>query len=207
MNFGGEYVLPKLQQLKDRIASVDNLRSRAAEYATGHVLDLSADALASSLYFFPDTITSLTVVTTSPKQNARLRQRARTMSFPIDIRTAPNALLPVKSAAFDCVVSTFALCTVLDIEVRLGEIRRVLKPGGRLLFVEYGLSREPKIARWQHRLAPIYSVFRWATRPLRYIDEVVGSSGLSLKRAECSYLARLPRALGCVYEGVAHNDI
>jgi SAM-dependent methyltransferase len=199
------FLLPRLTDLTERLSSTAAVRQRVAEAATGHVLEL-APQRGVNLYLYPRGITSLTTLVPTAAAAAIHRRHARHLSFPIDTREGLLPGLPVKDHAFDCVVSTFVLSTTPAAEQVLREIRRVLKPGGRLLFAEYGLARDEAVAMWQRRLAPVHRAFGGVAQPPRYIDDAIVEADFNLKHVTCSYLARLPRALGCVYEGIAFND-
>jgi SAM-dependent methyltransferase len=200
------FLLPRLTELTERLTSAEIVRQRIAECATGHVLELCARN-RSNLFHFSRGITSLTTLVPQHASPALWsRQRLRNVPFPVDIRAGRCAAIPLKDQRFDCVVSTFALCAEPDFQQALREIKRVLKPTGRLLFAEYGLSREPIVAIWQQRLRWINRSINGASTPMTIIDDALAASGFALRSSICTYLPRVPRALGCVYEGIASND-
>ena len=191
--------------IKDRLSSIYAVRQRVAEAALGHVLELGGES-GANLFLYPHSITSLTSLVTTRKSHPGVRRTARQLPFPVDLRQGSLDLLPLKDHAYDTVISTFALSAAPYLSRTLEEIRRVLKPGGRLLFLEYGLSRHAAVARWQRRCAPLHRLLSGARQPLQFIDEEIISMGFALKHVQSAYLARLPRALGCIYEGIAFND-
>lgn len=202
MGFYRAYVLPQLLGFSERVTSMERVRQRTVEYATGHVLEIGV-GLGSTLPFYHQEITSLTTVDPDPRFNARIRRRLRHLPFPVDVREGRGESLPLKDATFDCVVTTFALCCVADLDQVVAEIMRVLKPGGRLLFAEPGPSREPSVLKWQQRVARLQ---RWVVDGCRADREIEGAliaAGFELKRLEAAYLEGLPKALACVYEGMA----
>jgi len=199
------FAFPRLLGFRERLSSVSAVRQRVVEGALGHVLEIGGDS-GANLFLYPRTITSLTSLVTSHRLPPPVaRQATRQLTFPVDRRLGTLEAFPLKDRAYDTVVSTFALGAVADIARTLAEVCRVLKPGGRLLFVEYGLSREADIARWQRRCTPLLRLLGGVRPPLQYLDEEIINAGLALKHVHAEYLARLPRALGCVYEGVAFN--
>ncbi|MGH8598844.1 MAG: class I SAM-dependent methyltransferase [Gammaproteobacteria bacterium] len=195
---------PRLTELTERLTSVDSVRQRVTECATGHVLDLCVRN-RRDLFHYPPTITSLTLLAPSRAFSALSRQRARHSAFPVDLREGECTHIPLRDHRFDCVVSTFALCRIARLDLVLAEVKRVLKPTGRLLFAEYGLSREPSIANWQHRFGWIIGTVHGVSSPMRIIDDALTAGGLVVRSSTCSYLPRVPRSLGCFYEGVADN--
>ena len=200
----GRGAVARLFGLRDRHRSVGAVRQRVAEAALGHVLELGGEN-GANLFLYPRTIISLTSLVTTRKLNPGVRRTSRQLPFPVDRRTGSLSVLPLKDHAYDTVVSTFALSATPTLVQTLEEIQRVLKPGGRLLFLEYGLSRQADVARWQRRCAPLHRLLSGARQPLHFIDQEIMNVGFALKHVQSEYLERLPRALGCIYEGVAFN--
>lgn len=205
MGFYRSHVLPQLLDFSERMPGLEAARQRTVEYAGGHVLEIGS-GIGSTLLFYSREITSLTTVDPNPVLNARLRRRLRQVAFPVDVREGHGENLPVKDNAFDCVVSTFALCCVNNLEQVASEIFRVLKPGGRFHFAEIGLSQDAGEARWQRRLNGLQRMFTDGCRLDSSIDAALGGAGLSVKRLEITHLDGLPRALGCAYEGLATRE-
>lgn len=199
-----QLAFPRLTDLRERLGNISALRQRTAEGALGHVLDLDGDT-ASNLFLYPRGITSLTTLVTRQEVSPAVRRAARAVAFPVDRRAGRLTAMPLKDHAYDTVVSTFTLAAAPDPAAAFAEIRRVLKPGGRLLFLEYGLSPDPAVARWQARLGPLHRLFCGVALPLRRLDAEVSQAGLSLRHFENHLLARTPQALGCVFEGIAFN--
>jgi ubiquinone/menaquinone biosynthesis C-methylase UbiE len=111
--------------------------------------------------------------------------------------------LPFESEHFDTVVCTLTLCSIPDVVHALGEIRRVLKPGGRFLFLEHGLSPDVRVARWQRRLDPIQQRIAGGCHLSRDTVALVNQSGLQLLDSEHYYLRGVPRFGGYMTEGSA----
>ncbi|MEN9727914.1 MAG: hypothetical protein RL434_2280, partial [Pseudomonadota bacterium] len=123
--------------------------------------------------------------------------------FSVDRREGRLDAMPVKDEAYDTVVSTFALSRTALKEEVLREIRRVLRPGGRLLFIEHGLSADPAIARQQLRWSLLHRFLNGAQQPLPATDEMISTAGFELRHFEENLLQRVPRGLGCLHEGIA----
>lgn len=196
---------PTLIDLGERFGDAAALRQRVVEGATGHVLELGSDA-ASNLFFYPRAITSLTIIATRRSSPASLRQAARQLPFPVDRRAGSLTALPLKDRAYDTVICTFALGRSPDLATTLKEIHRVLKYGGRLLFVEYAYAQNERIARWQRRLRFLQPLMGGGRKPLASMDEAILAAGFTLKHFSAEFLPRVPRPFGCVVEGIAFND-
>jgi ubiquinone/menaquinone biosynthesis C-methylase UbiE len=123
--------------------------------------------------------------------------------------TTPAALvdgsaeaIPLEDHSVDTVVSTWTLCTIPDVTRALEEIRRVLKPEGRLLFVEHGRSPDAGVRRWQDRLNPVWKPLAGGCNLNRPISELVERSGFQIERVDTGY-GRGPRPMAFMYEGAA----
>ena len=107
---------------------------------------------------------------------------------------------------FDTVVSTFTLCSIPDIVHALGEVRRVLKPGGQLLFLEHGRAPDPDVARWQDRLNGAWMPLAGGCHLNRPVRRLIEDAGLAPRALRQYYLARTPRFVGYLSEGVAVRE-
>jgi SAM-dependent methyltransferase len=156
-------------------------RSELLAKAKGRVLELGAGT-GLNLPLYPETVDEL--VLTEPDRWMAARINAQ--SSPVertDVTSAPAEELPFDSDSFDTVVSTLVLCTVPDPEAALAEVRRVLRPGGRLLFCEHVLADSPWLARWQGRLAGPWAAFAAGCRcDRRTVDSI--ADALELVRVE-----------------------
>ena len=110
--------------------------------------------------------------------------------------------IPLADDMVDTIVMTWTLCSITDPLVALREMRRVLKPGGKLLFVEHGLSPEPAVERWQHRLTPMWRHIAGGCHLDRKVDDLIRSAGFDLMELRTEY-AHGPRPMTYMYEGSA----
>src|SRR3954469_7108686 len=121
---------------------------------SGSVLEIGGGT-GANLDFYPPAVTELVITEPEEPMARRLERKLANHSLPARVEHVPAEALPFEDGSFDYVVSTLVLCTVNDPERALGEIRRVLKPDGRLVVLEHGRSRNPRLARWQARLQPL----------------------------------------------------
>lgn len=183
---------------------VEALRSRLLEPAGGHVLEIGFGT-GLNLFHYPSSVTTLTAVEPNPGMQRLARARIRRSRFPVDLRQESCLALPMEDGAFDCAVSTFTLCSLAQPEQALAEVFRVLKPGGRLLFLEHGLSPAPAVARWQARLNPLQVRFGDGCHLDRDIPALVRAAGFSLAEASSYDMGKTPRVIGHFYEGIAQH--
>ena len=114
----------------------------------------------------------------------------------------PAERLPFPDASVDTVVVTWTLCSIDDPTAAVREMKRVLKPGGQLLFVEHGLAPDTKVAAWQHRLTPAWKRIAGGCHLDRKIDALIRGAGFDIAELQTSYLPA-PRPFGYTYEGRA----
>jgi ubiquinone/menaquinone biosynthesis C-methylase UbiE len=160
-------------------------RTPALKDAHGEVLELGFGT-ALNLACFPDSVRRLTMVDPKLLMPKLVAERIAAAHFPVQRAKISAEHLPFEDDRFDCVVSTFTLCTIPNVTAALREARRVLKPGGSLLFLEHGLSEEPNVAKWQRRLDPIQSVISRGCHLTRRIDQLVSDAGLEIARLDRS---------------------
>ena len=121
---------------------------------------------------------------------------------PVDYIGLDGQVLPVEDASVDHVLTTWTLCTIPGVEQALAEIRRVLRPGGSLHFLEHGRSPDDGVARWQDRLNPLQQRLFGGCHLNRPIHQLVNDAGLQVTEIDKYYL-KGPKPLGYMFEGVA----
>jgi ubiquinone/menaquinone biosynthesis C-methylase UbiE len=130
------------------------------------------------------------------------RQAAERSSLPVSLVEGSAEAIPLDDASVDTVVTTWTLCSVPAAGIALQEVRRVLKPGGHLLFVEHGLSPDAGVRGWQNRLTPIWKRIGGGCHLNRAIRPLIENAGFRLDRIETGY-AKGPRPMAFMYEGRA----
>jgi SAM-dependent methyltransferase len=148
--------------------------------ACGEVLEIGFGSGATLPFYDPAKVQSLTVV--EPSAGMNRRAAARLAQSPVPVRSVPGAgeQLPFADASFDTVVCCLTLCSVDDVGRVLAEVRRVLKPGGRFLYLEHVLSDDADRRRWQQRLTPIQKVVGVGCHLNRDANAAILAAGLSL---------------------------
>ena len=133
---------------------------------------------------------------------ARSPSRVAHSRIPVSLVRASAQHVPFADAVFDTIVMTWTLCSIPNPIAALAETRRVLKPGGRLLFVEHGLSPEIRIARWQHRLTPYWKRVGGGCHLDRKVDDLIRAAGFQVDAVETGYM-KGPKSWTFMFQGWA----
>jgi ubiquinone/menaquinone biosynthesis C-methylase UbiE len=201
MGFYSEVVYPRLCDLfLDRPYLARYRRELLAE-ASGEVLEIGVGT-GLNLPHYPPRVRRIVTIEPNPAMSTRLARRAKEAGIEVDARLDRGEALPFEEAAFDCVVTTLTLCSIADVDQAAREMYRVLKPGGRFLFFEHGLSPEPQVARRQRR-------WNWLQRRLAKcrldldVRELLASQPFRSLEVDNFYLEKSPKTHGYIYRGVA----
>lgn len=133
----------------------EDVRPRLIEQARGRVLEIGLGS-GHNLPFYREAVTELVAVEPSPGMTDLAKKRIAHCAFPVRVVQGSAEKIPEPAGSFDTVVSTFTFCTIADPLAAAQEARRVLKPGGRFLFLEHVVNPGPKVALWQRRLNPLW---------------------------------------------------
>ncbi|WP_414473590.1 class I SAM-dependent methyltransferase [Microvirga sp. M2] len=178
-------------------------RERVIPLARGVVLEIGMGPGLNLPFYNPLHVTKIIGVDPNDAFLHLGEVRHRSSRVPLEIMRAPAEELPLSDDTVDTAVITYTLCSVDDPELALGEVRRVLKPDGRVLFLEHGLSPEDDVARWQQRLNPIWRALAVGCNLTRPVAELLQRAGFSISDMEEYYLGGTPRVLGFHCRGVA----
>jgi ubiquinone/menaquinone biosynthesis C-methylase UbiE len=203
MRLYAEYLLPRLTHLAMRNKAAAAERGKLVPAASGTVLEIGIGSGLNVPYYGP-AVEALYGVDPSRELWRLGRARAEKAPFPIHFLPVSAERIPLEDASIDTAVSTWVLCTIPDLRQALGEIRRVLKPGGRFIFIEHGAAPQAGVRVWQDRLTPIWRRIAGNCHMNRAIDLLVTEAGFDLERLDASY-ARGPRLLAYLFRGIAHR--
>jgi len=172
-------------------AGLGERRERLLAPVSGRVLEIGGGTGVNLQYYGPG-VQELVITEPEEPMAKRLERKLAATSLPAKVVRAPAESLPVEDASFDFVVSTLVLCTVDDQERALAEARRVLKPGGRLVFIEHVRADSPKLARWQDRLQPIHGRIGHGCRCNRATEENIKAAGFAMAEIDHGELPKAP---------------
>jgi ubiquinone/menaquinone biosynthesis C-methylase UbiE len=201
MNFYERWILPPILDLIMRQKHLTKYRRTVVAAARGRVLEIGVGSgLNFSLY--GKEVELVYGIDPSPRLLAIARRRAAASTVPVELLLGSATAIPLADDAVDTVVMTWTPCSIPDPLAALREMRRVLKPNGTLCFVEHGLSPEPGIERWQHRITPAWRRVAGGCHLDRKIDELIRLAGFNLTNLQVEY-APGPRTMSYMYQGCA----
>ena len=157
MSFYARHIFPYLLDFTMRQPAFTAARQELLASVTGDVLEIGFGT-GLNLAYYPPGVRRLTSIDVNPGVHRLAAGRLRQSPIRVIHTVLNGESLPMADASFDAVVSTWTLCSIARVDQALCEVRRVLKPDGRFYFVEHGLSPDPGVARWQHRLTPVQKV-------------------------------------------------
>lgn len=197
----GRWVLPRLIDLAMRNKEATRYRAKTVPAASGRVLEIGAGS-ALNLPFYGAQVSHLYALDPSARLLQMARKKRPPAGFPVEYLESSAEEIPLDSRSIDTVVSTWTLCSVPDAAQALREARRVLKPGGLLLFTEHGHAPDPGVQAWQRRLDPLWSRMAGGCHLDRKIDGLIRDAGFEIVELENEYL-KGPRPMTYTYSGRA----
>jgi len=202
MGFYSRVILPLLCDFGLDRPLVARYRRELLAHADGNILEIGFGT-GLNLPCYPAHVRKITSVEPNPGMHRRARRRIEQTGIEIDQRLLGSERLPFEDGAFDCVVSTFTLCSIEDVGQALREVYRVLKGGGKFLFLEHGISPQPNVQKWQHRLNRLHTRLAGGCHLDRDMRVLVTAEPFASVELDEFDMEKTPRTHGHMYRGVA----
>ena len=202
MGFYEKRIVPWLLDLAMRNRRLAVYRQQVVGRARGRVLEIGVGS-GLNLPLYGPAVDGVCGIDPSPELLHRAYRRIADAHVPVSLVRAAAEQLPFADAAFDTLVMTWVLCSIPNPGAALGEMRRVLKPGGGLVFVEHGLAPEPRIVRWQRRLTPGWKRISGGCHLDRKMDELIRAAGFRVETLATGYMPG-PKPWTFMYRGQAN---
>src|SRR5438874_3626979 len=201
MGFYNDVILPRLCDLAMRNKELTPFRERVIGAADGRVLEIGVGS-GMNLPFYRPPVREVLALEPAPRLVSMARSASHATSVPVSFLGASAEAIPLDGHSVDTVVTTWTLCSIQQAGAALAEMRRVLRPGGKLLFAEHGLAPDEAVRWWQDRLTPVWRHIGGGCHLNRPIRSMIEAAGFHIDRIETGYIPG-PKPMTFMYEGSA----
>lgn len=203
MGFYNRHVLPGLLDAACGMAAVTAQRRKVVPLAQGVVLEVGMGSGLNLPHYDPSRVSRVIGLDPGEALLATARRRAAAGRLPVEFLATEGERIPLDAASVDTVVITYTLCTIPGVDQALEGMRRVLRPGGRLLFCEHGLAPHAGVAAWQRRIEPLWGRLAGGCRLTRDAGALLEGAGFAVNWIERAYARGAPRFAGWHFIGTA----
>jgi ubiquinone/menaquinone biosynthesis C-methylase UbiE len=203
MGLYDHYVLPVLLNAAMGTKPIRYQRKKVVPRAQGRVLEIGFGAGHNLPFYDASKVTHLWALEPSQEMRERAAERVSQSSIPLEFLDLPSEQIPLGNEEADTILITYTLCTIPDVTKALGEMRRVLKPQGKMIFCEHGEAPDANVKRWQDRITPVWKSLCGNCHVGRPIPKLIQDSGFRIEQMETMYLPGTPRFAGFNYWGDA----
>ena len=203
MGFYRDRVYPQLVQRLGDPPPIQRLRRKLLAEAHGAVLEIGVGPGVNFAHYDPDKVSKLYALEPNTEMVRLAESRRPGTRLDVEFLGLPGERIPLADASVDTVVSTFTLCTIPGVEEAIRGVKRVLKPGGRLIFFEISTSSDPRIRRWQGRWEPIHRRLFEGLYLTRDVPGLLQEAGFSMATVETGCMSRFPKSWSHCCWGVA----
>lgn len=202
MGFYGDQVVPRIVNLACGLKTNEKLRRRVCAGLSGDVIEIGFGS-GHNVPFYPAAVTRVDAVEPADVGWKLARKRLASRTIPVQRSGLDGQSLPFADNSHDAALSTWTLCTIPDVARALLEVRRVLKPGATLHFVEHGLAPDERVRRWQRRLEPMQKRIAGGCHLTRPVTELLTTAGFTITDLDVFYEKGAPKSLGALSLGTA----
>lgn len=202
MGFYDRHILPHVIDCACGMGDIMKARSQLVPRARGRVLEIGIGTGLNLSFYDAAKVQHICGVDPAAQMHSLARRRAQQIAIPVETLPLVVEQIGAETASFDTVVTTFTLCTIPDPVSALEEMRRVLKPGGELLFCEHGTAPDAGPRRWQERLTPLWKPIAGGCHLNRDMPALIAAGGFRVQDLHARYLPG-PRPFTFVYSGSA----
>ncbi len=198
-----KHVMPRLVNLACGTGQMKKVRAQTVSEARGRVLEIGFGSGHNLPFYRPGNIEHYWALEPDAHIRKLAQERLANSPLPVDLLDLEAESIPLEDNSADTVVVTFTLCTIPGVEQAVSEMRRVLKPEGRLIFAEHGAAPDAAVARWQSRIEPVWKRLGGGCHLTRKPLELLENGGFALEKVSADYMPKAPRFAGYVSFGAA----
>ena len=203
MSLYGKYILPKLLNSCCSNPPMVYQRKKVVPLAEGDVLEVGIGSGLNLPFYDKSKINKLWGLDPSEELNKMAAEVAKEEEMEVDFIISGAEEIPLPDNKVDTVILTYTMCTIPDVDLANEEIKRVLKPEGKLIFCEHGIAPDENIYKWQKRINPIWKRIAGGCNLHRNIPEIIERSGFDIEEIDTMYLPSTPKFAGFNYWGFA----
>lgn len=203
MGFYNDKIVPRLVTCACGMKPILKQREKVVPKARGAVLEIGLGAGHNLPFYNTQQVDSIVGIDPCSTSWGLAQPRAAALGVPLEFIEGSAESIPLSDASFDTVLMTYSLCTIPDPAKALSEAKRVLKPGGNLIFCEHGEAPDVAVAKWQRRINPLWRPLFGGCNLNRPIMTLIQSAGFSIAEADQMYLPGTPRIAGFNVWGTA----
>lgn len=203
MSFYEEHILPHLIGLACGAPQIMKQRALLVPRAEGRVLEVGFGAGPNLSFYDPAKVDRVFALEPSEGMRRKAARAVAATRVDVELIDLPGEEIPLDDDSVDTVVLTYTACTIPDVDAALAQMRRVLKPGGRLLFSEHGHAPDPGVAKWQRRIEPIWKPIAGGCHLTRKPDALIEAAGFKIEDLTADYLPKSPKFASFNYAGSA----
>lgn len=203
MGFYNDHIEPALVSCACGMKAITRERAKIVPLAKGVVLEIGFGSGHNAPHYDQQAITHLYALEPSAAWRKRALKRISNLTVPLEWLDLPGEEIPLSDASVDTVLVTYALCTIPGVEAALDGMRRVLKPGGKLVFLEHGIAPDAEVAKWQDRVNGVWGKLAGGCRLNRDPAALIRAAGFDIEKLDQHYAPGAPKIAGFMTGGVA----
>jgi ubiquinone/menaquinone biosynthesis C-methylase UbiE len=203
MGFYENHILPRVIDLACGARPIQKQRQKVVPEAQGRVLEVGMGPALNLPFYDPDRVELVWGLEPSEGMRRKAAPRLAGARFPVEWLDLPGEQIPLDDDSADTVLLTYTLCTIPDFRAALAQMRRVLKPGGKLLFSEHGAAPDAGVRIWQDRIDPLWTRVAGGCHINREVPKLLEEAGFVVQQLDTMYLPQTPKIAAFQYWGYA----
>jgi ubiquinone/menaquinone biosynthesis C-methylase UbiE len=207
MPFYKDRVYPHLVTMLGNPKPMREVRQRILPLAEGRVLEIGVGPGVNFVHYDPAKVSKVYALEPNPGMIRMAEQQRCRTELNVQFLDLPGERIPLGDGSVDTVVSTFTLCTIPGVVEAIRGIRRVLRPGGKFIFFEHGLSPDPRVRRWQEWSEPLFQLAFEGCHVTRDIPSLIREGGFKIEQLDTAYLAPFPKSGSYCWWGTAIPEL